>query len=284
MIYVAHPFDQTHDDSPENIHLRKLMGDVAHRMQAADIPAYWPSRPFTNPMNDTRATYDINEYALRRCSGLLALAPPGVPSVGMPMEVLTAHQLGKPIAIIGGKGSLMFEAMGRILIYENIEDAIDWVRTVPIDGTIHVNGKPEDQTILWKGDPACVPRRGYPGDAGWDLIVEKDTRIPVGGFADVPHGICMEMPPGMWALITGRSSTIRKRGILVVNGIIDNGYRGPLFAAAQNLGEKPVEVKRGERIAQVIPFPLTSQGIQLTRVAELSGHVRGQSAFGSTGV
>lgn len=137
--------------------------------------------------------------------------------------------------------------------------------------------------LKWTGPDDLGPSRTYVGDAGFDLYVAKDTRIPVDGFVDVDLGISVEMPPGLWAMLTGRSSTIRRRGLLVTQGIIDNGYRGPLYAGVQNLGGKVVELERGERIAQLIPFQQASTGITAYRVAELTDSDRGGNGFGSTG-
>lgn len=137
--------------------------------------------------------------------------------------------------------------------------------------------------MKWSGPEDLGPSRTYVGDAGFDLYVARDTRVPVGRFVDVDLGIRIEMPPGLWAMLTGRSSTIRRRGLLVTQGIIDNGFRGPLYAGVQNLGERVVELERGERIAQMIPFQQASTGITPYRVAELSESDRGEAAFGSTG-
>lgn len=139
----------------------------------------------------------------------------------------------------------------------------------------------EDQFLKWTGDPECEPVRGYAGDAGYDLTIEKDCRIHVGAFYDVPLGISVEMPPGVWGMLTGRSSTIRRRRLLVTQGIIDNGYRGPLYAGVQNLGDAVVDLERGERIAQLILFPLIlPEPLQVNR---LSYSDRGEAGFGSSG-
>lgn len=137
--------------------------------------------------------------------------------------------------------------------------------------------------IKWIGDPAFEPRQGYEGDAGYDLIVAETTRIDYRGWADVPMGISVELPRGFWAMLVGRSSTIRKRQLVINTAIIDNGYRGPLFAATSNFGPRIAIVERGERIAQLIPMPLSSVGLSLHRVAGLSDSERGTKAFGSTG-
>lgn len=137
--------------------------------------------------------------------------------------------------------------------------------------------------IKWVGDPDLQPIRGYEGDAGFDLIVSQDTHIPYREFRDVPMGIYVELPPGMWAMMTGRSSTLRRRHMLVIQSIIDNGYRGPIFAGVQNMSREAEWVRAGERIAQLIPFRLEAPTLSVVRVAELSESDRGERGFGSTG-
>jgi dUTP pyrophosphatase len=146
-------------------------------------------------------------------------------------------------------------------------------------GTDQAAGPPP--TLKWTGDSDLQPRRIYPGDAGYDLICSIDTRVQIGQFVDVPCGIKIELPEGVWGLITGRSSTLRERGLLVTQGIIDNGYRGWIFAGVQNLSETVVDIKQGERIAQLILHPIIAPEPKL--VETLSESDRGTNAFGSSG-
>jgi dUTP pyrophosphatase len=141
--------------------------------------------------------------------------------------------------------------------------------------------EPATRCLKWVGEPHCAPQRHHRGDAGYDLIVEYDTNIWPGKFVDVSLGISVELPPGTWGMLTGRSSALRKRGILVSTGIIDNGYRGELFAGCQNLSEEKVALKKGERVAQLILMPLTVPLV--SRVSALTTTDRGSAGFGSTG-
>jgi dUTP pyrophosphatase len=139
-------------------------------------------------------------------------------------------------------------------------------------------------TLRWTGDPHCGPVKQYAGDAGFDLYVERTMHIPYNCFVDVPLGISVQLPTGMWAMLTGRSSTLRNRHLLVIQGIIDNGYRGPLYAGVQNLGSRATVIERGERIAQLIPMPLEAAKIDTVKVDNLDVSDRGERGFGSTGV
>jgi dUTP pyrophosphatase len=128
---------------------------------------------------------------------------------------------------------------------------------------------------------AMTPTRSHDGDAGFDLYVSERTVLEPAAFTDVPAGIACAFPPGLWGRITGRSSTIRRRGLLVVEGIIDNGYTGPLFAGVWNLGDRAVTVEAGDRLAQLIPYELVRASWH--PVEELPKTARGAAGFGSSG-
>lgn len=130
---------------------------------------------------------------------------------------------------------------------------------------------------------ARMPIRSHTDDAGWDLFVSADTTIPAHGFADVPSGVHVQLPNGYWGMLTGRSSTIRKRGLLVVQGIIDTGYTGELFSAVWNLTDKPVLLEQGERVAQLILLPNATASSVLFQTDALGQSTRGSNGFGSSG-
>ena len=132
-----------------------------------------------------------------------------------------------------------------------------------------------------------IPTRAYADDAGFDLYVSRGVEIPARGFMDISCGVAVELPRGSWGLLTGRSSTLRERGLLVHTGIIDVGYRGELFAGVWNLTDDPVAVKAGERISQLIIMRNLTEDVNLTEVKhpdEFSHHPRGVRGFGSSGV
>ena len=130
-------------------------------------------------------------------------------------------------------------------------------------------------------DDALIPSYGYPGDAGMDLAVVGHHVLNPGESRDLPTGIAVELPPGHWARITGRSSTLRKRGLFVNEGVIDEGYRGELLVYVTNRQSTTVEIAPGDRLAQLIVAPVVQA--PGWSVAELSESLRGTSGFGSTG-
>lgn len=134
--------------------------------------------------------------------------------------------------------------------------------------------------------PGTAPSRAYADDAGFDLYVSQTVVIPAHRFLDVPCGVQVELPDGTWGFLTGRSSTLRKRGLLVHTGIIDQGYRGELFAGVWNLTGQDVVVEAGDRISQLIVIENTTAQIILREVLEpdeFSAHPRGLRGFGSSG-
>ena len=137
--------------------------------------------------------------------------------------------------------------------------------------------------IKWLGERRLQPVRQHEGDAGFDLICAESWTIAPGEFVDIDCGIRLELPDGVWAMITGRSSTLRRRNLLVNQAIIDNGYRGPMFCGVWNLGREMVEVEKGERLAQLIPLPLVAAQLVPVQVRELGLSDRGTDGFGSTG-
>lgn len=133
-------------------------------------------------------------------------------------------------------------------------------------------------------DQAILPSRGYSDDAGLDLFACENIRIAPGEHADIPTGVAVELPPGTWGMIIGRSSTLRKRNLLVNISVIDRGWRGDLFVNALNVSQDSVQVTQGERIGQLIILPNISEGWVPTFVEALSDHPRGEKGFGSTGL
>jgi dUTP pyrophosphatase len=131
---------------------------------------------------------------------------------------------------------------------------------------------------------AQMPTRTYPDDAGFDLYVSETVRVLAGEFVDVHCGVALDLPPDCWAMLTGRSSTLRRHGLLVNQGIIDPGYRGELYAGVWNLNPNgAVKINRGERLAQILLMSNRTMQHSMVRVEALSTHPRGSNGFGSSG-
>ena len=134
---------------------------------------------------------------------------------------------------------------------------------------------------------AQVPRYahgGEHGDLAADLYASADARLAAAGEAGsttaVPTGIAMEFPPTHGALVEDRSG-LAMRGVTTLAGVIDPGYRGEIRVVMTNLNAAPVEIKSGERIAQLRIVERIEASFE--EVAELGEAARGAGGFGSTG-
>lgn len=127
------------------------------------------------------------------------------------------------------------------------------------------------------------PFKKHSGDAGWDLFVSESCDIQPGETVDVHTGIHIDMPPFLYARITGRSSTLRNYGLLVNEAIIDNGYTGEMFVCVHNISGKPFHVEQGMRLAQILFHVI--EDVRWSEVDEIKAAPgkRGDAGFGSTG-
>lgn len=133
------------------------------------------------------------------------------------------------------------------------------------------------------GEGAKAPYKKYMGDAGWDLYVSRPIDIPAGKTIDVHTDVKISMPPYLYGRITGRSSSLRTHGLLINEGIIDNGYTGELFVCVHNVGDKTFHVEKGMRLAQILFHTIEDvRWAEVEKIRTGSGK-RGENGFGSTG-
>lgn len=134
-------------------------------------------------------------------------------------------------------------------------------------------------------DPSVeLPAYGTDGSAAFDLAASADTLIAPGEVRLVPTGLVIEVPAGMFLAVFARSSTPLKRGLMIANGVgvVDSDYCGPtdeVKIPTLNFTALPVQVTRGDRIAQGILLP--SPRVEWEEVGELRAGSRG--GFGATG-
>jgi len=102
---------------------------------------------------------------------------------------------------------------------------------------------------------AKLPKRAHKTDAGFDLYAIKNVLIHPGKIAFVPCGVVCHVPIGYFGLVLGRSSA-SKRGLLVFPGVIDVGYEGDCGPIVKNLSDKPIRVRKGQSISQLILLKL----------------------------
>ena len=122
--------------------------------------------------------------------------------------------------------------------------------------------------------------KAYSGDAGIDLPVVGEHLLSPGERKDIPSGVKVAIPEGYYGRITGRSSSVRKRNVLVFEGIIDSGFRGELFSFVENVGHVATVIKEGDRVAQLIIAPVVET--HFTNGRALPESDRGEKGFGSS--
>jgi dUTP pyrophosphatase len=145
--------------------------------------------------------------------------------------------------------------------------------------------KPPSASLrIKKLDPdITAPAYAHEGDAGLDLRSAEDVDLEPGERAMVSTGFAMALPEGYAAFIQPRSGLAARHGISIVNtpGLIDCHYRGEVKIILINLGQEAFEVKRGDRIAQMVIQKVESVRVEV--VDELDDTARGEGGFGSTG-
>ncbi len=129
-----------------------------------------------------------------------------------------------------------------------------------------------------------LPAYASDGAAGMDVVAAESLTLRPGQRAAVATGMAFAIPPGWEIQVRPRSGLALKNGITCLNapGTIDSDYRGEVKVILANLGDEYFEVKRGDRIAQLVPAQV--QRARIVEVDELDPTRRGSGGFGSTGV
>ena len=133
---------------------------------------------------------------------------------------------------------------------------------------------------------ARLPEVAHPGeDLGYDLFALEGVMLGARQTLKVRTGIAVEArdpktgaPLGL--LVRDRSS-MAARGIATTGGVIDAGYRGEILVVMTNLGDAVVELRAGEKIAQMVPVPVLTGSVE--EVESLEDSKRAAKGFGSSG-
>lgn len=133
---------------------------------------------------------------------------------------------------------------------------------------------------------ARVPVVAHPGeDLGYDVFSLENAMLEPHKTVRVRTGISVEARHpetgvALGLLVRDRSS-MASRGIATTAGVIDAGYRGEVQIVMTNLGTEPVELKAGEKIAQMIPVPVLTGAVEEVKALEDSARLG--KGFGSSG-
>ena len=128
-----------------------------------------------------------------------------------------------------------------------------------------------------------LPQYETDGSVGFDLLCRESVTIAPHTVALVPANVIVETPSGYMLMVTLRSSTPRKRGLLIPHGVgvIDRDYCGEddeIQIQIYNFTDQPVTVERGDKIAQGIFVRVAIA--EWSEVSEMGSETRG--GFGST--
>jgi len=128
-----------------------------------------------------------------------------------------------------------------------------------------------------------LPSLATPGSAGYDLASAETATLQPMERKLIRTGLQIALPPGYECQLRPRSGLALRDGITLPNtpATIDSDYRGELMVALVNLGDRPFEVTRGMRIAQMVVAPVVR--VRFQPVEGLPVSERGGGGFGSTG-
>lgn len=147
----------------------------------------------------------------------------------------------------------------------------------------HTQPVPVPVKRLDGNDDLPLPAYATEGAAGMDVVSSEDVTLAPGARHAVATGLALAIPPGYEVQVRPRSGLALKHGITVPNtpGTIDSDYRGELKVILINHGDEPFDIRRGDRVAQLVLAPVTRAS--WLEVDELDATARGDGGFGSTG-
>lgn len=133
---------------------------------------------------------------------------------------------------------------------------------------------------------ARTPIVAHPGeDLGYDIFALDRVVLAPRSTVKVRTGIAVEArdpATGMaLGLLVRDRSSMAARGLATTGGVIDAGYRGEILIVMTNLGDATVELKAGEKIAQMVPVPVLTGTVE--EVTSLEDSLRAAKGFGSSG-
>lgn len=129
---------------------------------------------------------------------------------------------------------------------------------------------------------AVIPTKAHESDSGWDLYILDDIEIKPKETVIIPTGIAIKLPPFYEAQVRPRSGVTSKTKLRVQLGTIDNDYTGDIGIIVDNIGDEPIALNSGYKLAQLVVQQLPNTVIEV--VDDLEHGVRGDKGFGSSGV
>jgi dUTP pyrophosphatase len=128
---------------------------------------------------------------------------------------------------------------------------------------------------------AQLPQMMRTGDAAMDFYSYKDYELRPGQRVIVETGVAIAIPDGYWGNIRDRGGLAGKHGLHTLAGVMDSNYRGEVQVVMMNLSQEDYNIKKGDRIAQMIIAK--HEIVELEEVNELDQTNRGEGRLASSG-
>ena len=128
-----------------------------------------------------------------------------------------------------------------------------------------------------------TPSYAHKGDAGVDLYAAEDAVLKAGERKLIRTGIKIAIPEGYEGQVRPKSGLALKHGLSIVNspGTVDSSYRGEVGVICINLGNEPIKIEKGKKVAQMVFKKIET--VKFEEVPQLDDTSRGEGGFGSTG-
>lgn len=128
---------------------------------------------------------------------------------------------------------------------------------------------------------AKMPKYGRQGDAGLDLYSCENYKLAPKERCSFKLGFALELPDDMVALIWDRGGMATNFGIHTIAGVIDSNYRGEVCVVLLNTSDEEYQIKKGDRLAQMLIQKV--ENVKLQETDALSGSERGEKGWLSSG-
>ena len=130
-------------------------------------------------------------------------------------------------------------------------------------------------------ESATLPTRSHTHDAGLDLYASEDTLVTYTHASVIPTGVAVNIPAGYEGQIRPRSGKSSKTNLRVILGTVDATYNGEIGIIADTLNKSTYQVKKGEKIAQLVVSPIVTPELEIVDQFYTQS-ARGSNGFGST--
>lgn len=128
---------------------------------------------------------------------------------------------------------------------------------------------------------AILPQMMKAGDAAMDFYSRKDYSLNPGEKIIIETGVAIAIPKGYWGNVRDRSGLAAKHSLHTMGGVFDSNYRGEVQIVMINLSQEIYNIKKGDRICQMIIEK--HEDIEIEEVEELDQTNRGENRFASSG-